>query len=365
MKQLRVLMLTKYGPLGASSRMRAFQYLPWLEAAGLQVTVQTLLTDELLQSRYDNGGYRVTNLLMRYLDRFRSMMGRAHFDVLWIEKEALPLMPLWLELSFLHGIPYVLDYDDAIFHNYEYHHSAFVRRFFGRRLDGLMASSALVVGGNAYLVQRAADAGSPKVEIIPTVIDLDRYALIRGRVSLPDGLPRVVWIGSPATVHYLGVVESALRALAKRVPFVLRVIGGGGVQIPGVSVEVIAWTEATEVASIAAADVGIMPLVDSSWERGKCGYKLIQYMACGLPVVASPVGVNKEIVSSRVNGFLANTTDEWVEALEELLVNRDLRETMGAAGRRLVESVYCIQKTGPRVAQLLQEAAKEVTPCAD
>lgn len=357
---LKILVLTKFGRLGASSRMRSLQYLPWLDQAGLNVTVEPLLADEMLLWRYQHGTYDLWSLLQAYGSRLRALLARRQFDVLWIEKEALPWWPLWLELAFLRGVPFVLDYDDAVFHNYDQHGSAWVRRLFGRRLDGLMAHATLVVGGNSYLAQRARDAGAPWVEVVPTVIDSVRYpAPSQMKLVQPDdvGLPRIVWIGSPSTAVYLQQIREPLQALSARIPFVLRVIGGGALDLPGVKVEVIDWAEATEVADISACQVGVMPLTDSLWERGKCGYKLIQYMACGLPVVASGVGVNPEIVQHGENGFLANTADEWVTGLGELLQSPSLRRQMGAAGRLRVEQEYCLDITGPRTAQLLRLAA--------
>lgn len=356
---LMILSLTKYGRLGASSRLRSIQYLPWLRHMGFVVTSQSLLSDELLQARYSHGVYGLS-LLWAYARRLRALMVRQEFDLVWIEKEALPWWPLWFELALLRGVPYVLDYDDAVFHNYDQHSNPWVRRFYGRRLDGLMANAALVVGGNNYLAQRARDAGAPWVEVVPTVIDLVRYPSQPQTLVEPPvdgGLPRVVWIGSPSTVRYLQLIREPLQALSARQPFVLRVIGGGAVDLPGVQVEVVPWTEATEVENISACQVGVMPLLDSVWERGKCGYKLIQYMACGLPVVASGVGVNPEIVRHDENGFVANTADEWVTSLGKLLQSPSLRRQMGAAGRHRVENEYCIQKTGPRTAQLLRSAA--------
>jgi glycosyltransferase involved in cell wall biosynthesis len=117
------------------------------------------------------------------------------------------------------------------------------------------------------------------------------------------------------------------------------------------------WDEATETAEIGNFDVGIMPLPDNPWERGKCGFKLIQYMACGKPVVASPVGVNREIVVEGVNGFLASTQKEWVDALLRLKENPALRRTMGERGRRMVEERYCLQVTAPRLQRILLDAA--------
>jgi glycosyltransferase involved in cell wall biosynthesis len=358
LKTVKVLALTKYGRLGASSRLRSLQYLPWLQRADLAVTVQSLLSDADLQERYQNGGYGLGPLLSGYVARLNALWQRRQFDVLWIEKEALPWMPLLLERLLLAGVPYVLDYDDAVFHNYDKHSNSLLRYFFGQRLDGLMAQSALVIGGNGYLAQRARDAGAKWVEVLPTVIDLERYSLPPSISSMDSGrVPRIVWIGSPTTEPYLQLLCEPLRMLAKSHAFVLRVIGGGGVDLPGVQVEAVPWAEETEVASISECAVGVMPLLDSVWERGKCGYKLIQYMACGLPVVASNVGVNPEIVQQGENGYLASSPDEWVVALGALLADQVIASRMGSSGRSRVERLYCLQKTGPQLAALLRAAA--------
>ncbi len=354
---IKVLVLTKYGRLGASSRMRFLQYGSWLQQAGLQMMVAPLLSDELLQARYEHGGYGLP-LLRAYFSRIQSLMARKKFDVVWIEKEALPWLPLWLELALLRGVPYVLDYDDAVYHHYDQHSNSWVRRIYGQRLDGLMAKAALVIGGNSYLAQRASAAGARNVAVIPTVVNLDRYPIQEKTFVDAEvySLPRIVWIGSPSTVHYLKLLREPLQILAERQAFVLRVIGGA-VDIPGVQMEVLPWSEATEFSKIRACNVGVMPLLDSSWERGKCGYKLIQYMACGLPVVASNVGVNTEIVQHGENGFLANTREDWVVALGRLLGDERLSAQLGVAGRQQVERSYCIQKTGLKMAELLRSVA--------
>jgi len=354
---LRVLALTRYGALGASTRMRCMQYIPALVGAGFQIQVQALFDDAALAARYERGAYSFGTAMQCFVQRIAALRNRKLFDVLWIEKEALPWWPQWVESALLRGVPYVLDFDDAVFHNYDQHRFALVRHFFGKRLDGLMAQSALVVAGNDYLVQRARDAGASWVEVLPTVIDLDRYPYPHpaqlNRTSVP---PVVVWISSPSTVRYLQLLQEPLQSLAQRMPFVLRVIGGE-VAFPGVQVECLPWTENTEVAHIANADVGVMPLLDSPWERGKCGYKLIQYMACGLPVVASPVGVNASIVRDGVNGFWSHDAQSWACALEKLLTDASLRERMGAEGRQKVERDYCLQVTAPRLAVWLNKVA--------
>lgn len=361
---MKVLFLTRYGRLGASSRMRFLQFLPLFEQEGLKCTVAPLVDDAQLQARYQKGGYQLLGMLQAYWRRIRTLMQRDSIDVVWIEKEALPWLPAWVERWLLRGVPYVLDYDDAIFHNYDQHSSAWVRRFFGHRIDRLMAGASLVIAGNAYLAKRARDAGAPRVEIVPTVIDLDRYAVKHALV--PSGEPlRIVWIGSPSTVRYLTVLRVPLAVLSQKFSLKLRVIGGGAIDLPGVDVEFVQWTEATEVASIQACDIGVMPLFDSPWERGKCGYKLIQYMACGLPVVASPVGVNGEIVCAGENGFLADTVNEWVDTLDRFLSDAALRQQMGKVGRRCVEAQYCIQQVAPRLVALLSTAGERRSDCVE
>lgn len=330
----------------------------------MQVRQQALVSDMQLQACYQNGGYGFWPLLQAYIARVCMLMKRHKFDVVWVQKEALPWVPLWLERWLLRGVPYVLDYDDAVFHNYDMHSRAWIRRLYGLKQDGLMAGAALVVSGNEYLAQRAHDAGAPWVEVLPTVIDLHRYPRLTAKAigasinAVSRSRPRIVWIGSPNTVHYLQLLREPFRQLAQTMPFTLRVIGGGAADFPGVDVEFVHWTEETEVISIQECDIGVMPLLDSPWERGKCGYKLIQYMASGLPIVASPVGVNVEIVRVGENGFLADTASEWVDALSMLIGDAALRQKMGMAGRKLVEEEYCVQQMAPRLVTLLRTASK-------
>ena len=355
---MKIILLTKYDNLGASSRMRTFQYIYLLENEQINIFKAPFLNNHALAARYSRGSYSLIDLIESYVLRIKALLSRRQFDVLWIEKEALPWLPLWVEAGLLNDVPYVLDYDDAVFHNYDQHRFSAVRWLYGKRLDGLMAKAALVVAGNDYLAQRARLAGAPWVEVVPTVIDLNRYPLplaIDGNGSADPFC--VVWIGSPSTAQYLKLIEKTLQAFAEKWPLLLRVIGAD-FKIAGVQTECVQWTEATEVESIAAGHVGVMPLQDSPWERGKCGYKLIQYMACGLPVVASPVGVNNQIVEHGVNGFLARSDAEWEMALEQLFAHVQLRQRMGKAGRAKVEAQYCIQKTGPKMAELLKKAAK-------
>lgn len=152
-----------------------------------------------------------------------------------------------------------------------------------------------------------------------------------------------MWIGSPYTSHYLYDIAPALAEVCKEGKAQVRLIGAGSIDLPNVPFETFPWSEETEVSLIQECHVGIMPLTDSPWERGKCGFKLIQYMGCSLPVIASPVGVNTEIVDEGVNGYLASSKEEWIEKLTTLRNSPSLSTTIGATGRKKVEQEYSLQ----------------------
>ena len=198
----------------------------------------------------------------------------------------------------------MIDYYVAAFHRYDMHKSVYIRTTLGKKIDRLMRSAAVVVAGNDYLAGRACEAGAKQLEVVPSVVDLGRYELKDWEEN--DAILRAGWIGTPQTIKYLLEIEGVIRALADEdISFILI-----GAEVPpqfaGLPVESKKWSLESEVQAIRELDVGIMPLADLPFERGKCGYKLIQYMACGLPVVASPVGLNHQIVHHGENGFLAD-----------------------------------------------------------
>jgi glycosyltransferase involved in cell wall biosynthesis len=349
---MKILFLTRYGKQGASSRMRFLQYIPWFESAGIECLVSPLFDDAMLLRKYRNGGYSLLNLLSAYWRRICTLSSINKFDLVWVEKEALPWLPAWFERWLLRRAPYFLDFDDAIFHNYDLHRYSLVRRFYGRRIDHLMESAFYVLAGNRYLANRAIAAEAKRIEVFPTVVDLARYACKRDYSETTK--LRIVWIGSPSTLCYLQEIAKPLTELAKYVRFTLRVIGGGHFSLPGVDVELVDWTIDKEAAEVIECDIGIMPLIDSPWEQGKCAYKLIQYMACGLPTVSSPVGANREVVVENETGLFADSYSDWVEKLKLLLSDVELRRRLGEAGRLRVEENYCLQKTGSRLVSLFK-----------
>lgn len=356
---MKLTVLSRYDRLGASSRLRILQYLPDLAAAGLQPDFAPFFSDDYLTRLYSSQSTRAA-IVQAYLRRLGPLCRARDADLIWIEKEALPWLPWGAERALLpKHVPIVTDYDDAVFHRYDLQRSAVVRRVLGQKLDRLMAASSLVTAGNTYLADRARAAGAKRVEIVPTVVDMDAYGL-RPTTDAAEMAPVIGWIGTPSTWgEYMVSMLPMLTDVAGREGARILTVGAGPQVAPQPLLDAQPWSEDTEVARIQEMDIGLMPLSDTPWARGKCGYKLIQYMACGLPVIASPVGVNAEIVEHGVNGFLATTEAEWRDALIILLRDSALRARMGEAGRKKVEAQYSLQVWGPQLAGLMADLARQ------
>ena len=327
---MRVLALPRYERLGASSRVRMYQYFPYLAESGIEVEAAPFLSNDYVTNLYSGKGRGASSILQAYARRLRALRLVPKYDLVWIEKEAMPWMPAWAErrIGSLR-IPYIADYDDATY-NYDENKRAAVRTFLGRKIDDVMQGAAIVVAGNAYLADRARSAGSRRVEIIPTVVDLEHYPLTGGAANATF---TIGWIGTPVTAPYLQVAADGLAAACSGGAARLVTIGSGPIKLEKVPLDVREWSEETEAADMRGVDAGIMPLPDEPWERGKCGYKLIQYMACAKPVVASPVGVNRQIIDAEINGCLASTPEEWARALCTLRDNAERCAQMGRTAR--------------------------------
>ncbi len=352
---MRCLLLSRYGLLGASSRVRYYQYLDFLKAQGIEVTVASLLSDDYLRGLYAGKPRPWRAILKSYLRRLHSLLYSRRYHLLWIEYELFPWLPAWIEqlLSYA-SIPYVVDYDDAVFHRYDLHPSRLARALLSRKIDRVMSFAKLVIVGNDYLAEHAELAGARRVENVPTVVDLTRYPLITPQRNTTF---TIGWIGSPTTSPYLQLVQPALAEFGRRRQAKLLLVGSSSAELDGIPIEIRDWSIHTEAKAIQDFDVGIMPLPDDPWARGKCGYKLIQYMASARPPVASPVGINQRLITHRMNGLLAASEREWVDSLTFLCDHPDECDRMGQAGRRMIEERFCLQVTAPRLATLLKEAA--------
>lgn len=339
-----ILVLTKYPRMGASSRLRTLQYLPLLEEKGFNFTVRSLVDDAYLDRFYNNSSRSQLAILKYYTKRLLTLSSIWRYDLIWIEGEIFPYLPAFAErfLKYI-GKNYIVDYDDAIFHNYDLSNNFVLRSFLSKKIDVVMKNSSCVVVGNPYLATRAKIAGAKNIQLVPTIVDKSRYVL---RPKAESKRKVIGWIGSPSTQKYILDIKEALHTICKRYSARLLLVGATediANKLQGIDVEIVAWSEDSENQLIQEMDIGIMPLSNGVWERGKCGYKLIQYMASGIPVVASPVGVNNDIINVSNCGYLADNTEQWTDSLDSLLSSVSHRKDFSKAGRKAVEEIYSLQ----------------------
>lgn len=356
----KILLLSKYPRLGASSRLRSIQYLPYLEANGFEVTIKSLFDEKYLNDLYIDGRRSKARTALLYAKRFFVLFKAIKYDLIWVEYEIFPYTPPFAEkILRLFGKKYVVDYDDAIFHNYDLSNNPLIKKILGRKIDGVMRSAHSVIAGNNYLSERAKLAGAENVMVIPTVVDHTRYQTKEKYNSTPL---IIGWVGSPSTQKYVVGIREALAKVCQAHGARLMLVGATpqiAAELPGIDVEAIPWTESSEAALIHQMDIGIMPLLDGPWEKGKCGYKLIQYMACAVPVIASPIGVNIDIVTTSRSGLLADTSLQWEDALLRLMSSPELRAELGKAGRIAVENNYSLQSQSPILSELFTKIIKQ------
>jgi glycosyltransferase involved in cell wall biosynthesis len=280
------------------------------------------------------------------------ILGRAAaYDVVCIHRAFLD--PLELRLLQRGGRRYLFDFDDAIMFRDSTHSrfDSWQRRWAFRRM---VRGAHMSIAGNAYLAQCAARY-SERVTVIPTAIDLSAYPP-RPLESAPE--PVVGWIGTRVNLMYLQRIFPALRRLAERRPGLkLKIVSDGFPDhVPGVDLIRKPWSRSDECADLASFQVGVMPLPDDPWTRGKCAVKILQYFAASLPVVCSPVGANRDVVEPSRNGYFAGTETEWVARLDELLANPEQRRRFGKHGRALVERRFSVESNLPALTRLFESA---------
>jgi glycosyltransferase involved in cell wall biosynthesis len=328
--------LLGYDPEQPSFRHRMRSLTGTLEAAGWQVRVE----------RFPSGRYG-----LRTWER-RSLLREA--DVAVLHQIKLSAAEAWLFARLSRRR--VFDVDDAIYVRKPRRlgEAADASLWRKRKFAATCRWVDVVAAGNEVLAG-AARGAARAIAILPTSIDT---AVYRPTTATQADPPTVVWIGSPENLVYLEMIRPALARLTSRHPTLrMRVICSRFPQWPEVNIERVAWSSATEAQALAAAHIGVMPLSDDEWTRGKCAFKLLQYMAAALPCVASPVGANTEAVIDGFNGFHARTVDEWERSLESLLQSPGLRARFGANGLAHVESRYAMRTYQARYLELLTRLA--------
>ncbi len=321
-----------------SMRFRLLQFLKPLKAAGHEVTLSTFL-----KTRPEGLAGHVLPIIRGVGHRLNDLVRSRQVDRIVVHREILPLafnhyvrlLPKRTELIF--------DFDDAVFlHTSGTGWRSRIAQPESTRL--LVERAAVTYAGNEYLADYARRFSS-NVRIVPTVLDTDRFAPL---TKPARAKPVVGWVGSPSTSKYLELVLPALEQVAKHTPFTLRLVGAGrDFSVPNVEVENLVWREDEEVRAFQELDVGLYPLVDDAWSRGKCGFKAIQYMACGVPFAVSPVGVIQDMVREGVDGLWAQTSAQWVEHLTTLLTDAPLRAKLIASARERAVAKYSVNAIAP------------------
>jgi glycosyltransferase involved in cell wall biosynthesis len=363
---LRVLAFTVKPRESADSRYRILQYHSIAERDGVRLDHRSLIGSRYFRWQIENSHLPLRLLLLPVLVLLRLcqvLFVAPTYDAVWISREMLPFGPPLLERLLLWRCPRVLlDVDDAL-HISDKESSHWLPRLL--RDNGKFARMAsrytAVVCGNQYLADFYR-SHSANVQIIPTVVEADRYATV---APTDSDLVRIGWIGTPLNRHHLEVLQPVFLALAQQRRFKLIIVGLNEPlywDLP--NVRYLKWTLAGELDFFTQFDIGIMPLKDSPFARGKCAFKLLQYMAAGQPVIASPVGANCDVIEAGRNGFLANTEEEWLTALRTLIDDPNLRHRMGEAGRDLVRTSYSVESAWPPYAALLKGTAHPGSTCA-
>lgn len=355
---MRVLFVIPHPEEGASGRHRVFQYLPWLKRQGIDYEVRPFMSQALYRVLYQPGRlpHKVTMSVAAVLKRLADIVRSARADVVVVHREALPLGTALVERAMARMGPAVIfDFDDAIYLHHASHANSWTRIFRNaNKTAAIVALSDHVIVGNRMLEAYARRYNS-RVSVIPTPVDTARFCP-RSRQSDPA---RVVigWIGSHTTAAYLSAIQTVLATVAQRYPQVdIRVVGAGRLPFELPRLTTVPWSLERELDELHQFDIGLMPMPDDEWARGKCGFKALLYMSVGIPVVASAVGVNCDIIRDGVNGFLATSHQAWVARLAQLVEDRLLRANLGQAGRAIVEQDYSLTVHAPRFLQVLQNA---------
>jgi len=355
---MRILALTTNPIEGASTRYRVLAYVPYLEKQGCTVDLHSFFPSKSLATVYSSRKYM--EKLNYVIEGFRERLSRLkpnRYDIVLVHRELFPLgLKVFLRRLCKIGAQIVYDYDDAMFLPQRQSRGLLGKLENTNSVNEIMALSNLVIAGNDYLAAYARQYNR-NVMVLATAVDTEKFKL-RDSSRQADHCT-IGWIGSHTTVKYLYSLRSIFERLAKTHSFELKVVGADfSLSVNGFQVRQQGWSLEREVKDFQSCDIGVYPLWDDDWSKGKCGFKAIQFMAVGVPVIASEIGVNREIIEDGVNGFLAASEQGWCNKLALLLKNPDLRREIGLAGRKTVKERYSLDVNAPKLLQSLQDVCR-------
>jgi glycosyltransferase involved in cell wall biosynthesis len=340
----KVLILCLHRPdRSPSQRFRFEQYLPYLEKNGYEFNFSYLLNEKEDKAFYQPGKYlqKARIVIKSILRRWNEVRNAKKYDLVFVQREAFMLGTAWFEKAIGNKVPMIFDFDDSIWlHEVSKANKRFAFLKNAGKTAEIIRPASLVFAGNEFLADYARQFNSA-VEIIPTTIDTTVY---RPQRNGQKDRVCIGWSGSFSTVKHFRLAIPALQRLKEKYGdrIYFKIIGDANYYCEELQTQGVAWKMATEIKDLSEIDIGIMPLPDDEWAKGKCGLKGLQYMALGIPTLMSPVGVNKDIIEQGVNGYLVKEENEWIDILSELIEDAGRRREIGDKGRDTVEREYSV-----------------------
>ncbi|WP_415234880.1 glycosyltransferase family 4 protein [Sneathiella sp.] len=358
---MRVLFILPHPIEGPSSRFRVYQYIPYLREHGIECDIRPFVSSEHVQELYATGntGTKIVLTLRGLAARMRDVVYAQKYDIVFILREAFALGPPFLERALKKACGrMVFDFDDAIYtRSLAYDNPVDRLRDFSKTAKVIAAADTIITGSSylaAYAKQHSQSTG--QVRVLPTVVDDQIYRPKNNRAK--DETITLGWIGTPRGSHYVADLMPVFKELCNRFQQLRMVfVGVEPFDTENLPIELRDWSLKREIDDISDFDIGIMPLTDDEETRGKCGFKIIQYMSCGVAPVVSPVGANTDIVTDGETGLFANTPNQWRDQISRLIEDETFRKQMAEKGRQRVAEQYSLSVTAPKLLEILRETA--------
>jgi glycosyltransferase involved in cell wall biosynthesis len=357
---MKILFIQPYPTEGASARYRVEQYVPYLENKGIECAIRPFISAKFYKILYKRGFcfkkilYFIQSSIQRFFDIFLAMRS----DLIFIHLEAFPLGPPFLEHIFVKILhkKIIYDLDDAIYIGNTSSANNFLKYLkCPSKIKKIIKLSSHVIACNEHLASYAKKYNN-KVAVIHTSVDTDKFKPIsrEKKENIVIG-----WMGSHSTAKYLSELKNVFLKLSAKHKFTVKIIGAGegyDFEIPGINVVKLDWSLKDEIAHFQSFDIGVYPLPENEWTKGKTGFKTIQYMSVGIPCVVSDIGANKHIIKDGVNGYLAKTEEEWVEKIYNLIQDPNLRMNIGLQGRKTAEEKYSLKVSAFKFLEVIKTA---------
>lgn len=349
---MKILFFTKYNESGPSSRYRVYQYLESYKKAGIQCTVVPFFGENYFTNKLST---KIVYTLYYYFRRKLSLLKVFHYDIVYFEYELFPYFPAVFEKLFAFlKIKYIVDYDDAIFHHYNTSKNGGIRLLLSNKIDTVIKNASYVITGSPYLTKYISELNANCIEI-PTSVSAKIYDNSIKKES--NAVFTIGWVGSKTTsVNVLSLLP-VFEKLSSKFEFQLNLIGFDE-QLSGklqhLNVNFIKWDAKTEIEAIKRFDVGIMPLENTPFNQGKCGFKLVQYMGCSLPTISTPLEANVKINRNQKN-LHATTNEEWMAAFEKVYQNQSYYREVGIANYDDFSKYYTVESNVERYIEVFKK----------